>query len=211
LGWWPGVNWNLTLAATDVRPALLLADPAGWKGQISATGRTAGDLDSTGAHGRLLIDSVSGEMRGQPVRGTASIGFEGTVVDITSLDATWGTADLQASGTVSDTALDLRFDATMGSLATAMPGARGSLQGNGTVIGWPEAALVTAAVAGRNVQVGANGIARLEGDVAVGLDADGRTDVNLRGSGATAGAVAIREIALTLRGTRTAHTIEAAG
>lgn len=209
LGWWPGVNWNLAVAATDVRPALLLADPAAWDGQISASARTAGDLDSTGAHGRLLVDSVSGEMRGQPVSGTASLGFEGTTIDIASLDAQWGTADLQASGTVSDDALDLSFDATVGSLATAMPDARGSLSASGTVTGTPDAALVRAEVEGRDVRVGANRVARLEGTVAVGLDPDGRTDMDLRGTDAAAGTLAIRELALTMRGTRTAHSLEA--
>ena len=211
LGWWPGVNWNLGLGAVEVRPSLLLADPAGWKGLVSATARTAGDLDSTGAHGRLLIDSVGGEMRGQPVSGTASIGFEGTTIDITSLDARWGSADLEASGTVAEGALDLRYDADIGDLGTAMPDAGGSLRATGTVTGTTDAALVRTRLAGRNVRVGTNRLARLEGDATIGLAPDGRTDVDLRGTGATAGAVAIRELALTMRGTRTAHAIDLAG
>jgi autotransporter translocation and assembly factor TamB len=206
VAWWPRVSWNLAGHAERVRPALLLADSTTLPGWISLRARTAGYLDSTGAHGTLAVDSVSGRLRREPVSGTADIGFAGTAFSVKSLDGRWGSAHLVASGTAGDT-IALRYRLTVGDLRVALPSAHGELASTGTVAGSRKAAVVRAAFDGRNVGYGTTRIARLSGAAVVGLARSGRTDVRLSGRDARVGTQVVDSLALTVRGTRDDHHI----
>lgn len=209
VAWWPRVSWNLAGHAQRVRPALLLADSMTLPGWISFRARTAGYLDSTGAHGTLAVDSVSGRLRREPVSGTADIGFAGTAFDVKSFDGRWGSARLVARGTVGDT-MAVRYRLTVGDLRIAQPSARGELASTGTVAGSRKAAVVRATLDGRNVGYGTARIARLSGTAVVGLAPNGRTDLRLSGGSARLGSQVVDSLALAVRGTRGAHHIRLA-
>ncbi|MBA2627704.1 MAG: hypothetical protein H0U85_06800, partial [Gemmatimonadales bacterium] len=208
VGWYPRVSWNLAVQADRVRPATMLADPSAWPGLVTAWARTEGQIDTIGPVGRAVVDSISGELRKQPLRGTLAVNFAGQRYEIPAADISWGSAHAVASGLVADS-VDLRYDMNIGNLATAMPGARGALAMKGTAAGPRLTPRIVTTVDGRGLAFGTNRLARLTGRADVNLAEGGQNIVDLRAERATVGATVIDRITMALRGTQANHRVTA--
>ncbi|HEU4699295.1 MAG TPA: translocation/assembly module TamB domain-containing protein [Gemmatimonadales bacterium] len=209
VGWYPKIHWKLDLVAQGLEPRLAMADTTAWPGAIGAVARTAGYLDSIGPIGEVTVDSLFGALRRQPLRGAADVHFHGKQYRVPKLDAGWGSARALAAGTVSDSAMALRFHLAVADLRTALPGARGALTLAGTASGPPKAARVRADVTGRNLAYGTNALARLTGRADVTLAERGRNAVRLTGDRARVGTQVIDHLVLALTGTRGDHHVSA--
>jgi autotransporter translocation and assembly factor TamB len=208
VAWWPKIVWDLALVGTDIRPGLMMPDPATLPGTVTVYVSTTGSVDSAGPSGRVVIDSTSGVLKGKPVRGRADIAFAGTRYDLTDLDGAWGPVRLRASGGIGDT-LSVVYAADVSDLRQVMPNASGSISVRGAARGPRAAALVHADVDGRAVGFGTLRFERVAGRADVGVDPRGRTDLDLTGTGAKLGIRPLGRLAVAVRGNRPAHTVTA--
>src|SRR5262245_57386374 len=202
--WWPRVGWDLDIRAQDIKPGLLVEQPAAWPGSLMLHATTAGALDSTGPAGHAALDSLGGTLRHQPLRGHLQLSFADSVYRVEALALGWGSAQLTASGTVADT-LRVRYRVNVANLATAVRGAGGSLAAEGTADGPRSAARIRLDLEGKRLVYGANRLGRLGGRVDLVLAPDGRTDAHLRADRLRAGTQLIDSVVFDVRGTRSRH------
>ncbi|MEO8452807.1 MAG: hypothetical protein ABI647_23655, partial [Gemmatimonadota bacterium] len=209
LEWWPLIGWDLRIAATGVRPSLVLDSLAALPGTLDLFGATQGVIDTIGPVGTLVIDSLGGVLRGHPVSGHGEIGLAGTnAYDLRGLDVRWGSVNIGASGTVRDT-IALSYAVAVADLRQAMPTVRGSATVRGTANGPRLTPQVRAAITGRALAYGTNRLDRVVGRANVDLIPNGRNDVDLHGTGGSVGTHRFAEVVLAIRGRRFAHTIDA--
>jgi autotransporter translocation and assembly factor TamB len=204
VSWWPRIGWSLSLAADRIRPAAMLARPEALPGTLMLRATSAGTLDSTGPAGRLVLDTLAGSLKRQPVRGLAQISFADSVYRIDTLALSWGSAGLAAAGTAGDT-LNLRYRLAVRNLGTVVPHGAGRLAVTGTATGPRAAARVRLRIEGQGLSSGPNRLAHLAGRADVDLAPDGRNDVDLRGDSVRVASQVIERIVLALRGTRREH------
>ena len=208
LRWWPRVGWDLDIRAQDIKPGLLLEQPAAWPGSLMFHATTAGALDSTGPAGHAALDSLGGTLRHQPLRGHLQLSFADSVYRVEALALGWGSAQLTASGTVADT-LRVRYRVNVANLATAVRGAGGALTAEGTAEGPRSAARIRLELEGKRLAYGTNRLARLGGRADLVLAPDGRTDAHLRADRFRAGAQLIDSVVFDVRGIRSRHNATA--
>ena len=206
--WWPRIEWDLVIRAQDIKPGMLLEQPAAWPGSVMFSATTAGVLDSTGPAGQAALDSLGGTLRQQPLSGHLRLSFADSVYRVEALTLGWGSAQLAASGTVADT-LSVRYRVTVANLATAVRGSAGSLAAQGTAEGPKSAARIRLELQGKRLAYGTNRLGRLGGRADLVLAPDGRTDAQLRADRVRAGAQLIDSVVFDLRGTRTRHNATA--
>jgi autotransporter translocation and assembly factor TamB len=206
--WWPRIGWDLVIRAQDIKPGMLLEQPAAWPGSVMFNATTAGVLDSTGPAGHAALDSLGGTLRQQPLSGHLRLSFADSVYRVEALTLGWGSAQLAASGTVADT-LSVRYRVTVANLATALRGSAGSLAAQGTAEGPKSAARIRLELQGKRLAYGTNRLGRLGGRADLVLAPDGRTDAQLRADRVRAGAQPIDSVVFDLRGTRTRHNATA--
>ena len=206
--WWPKIRWDLSVIAQGIRPGALLERPAEWPGTVMFRASTAGVLDSTGPAGRLVLDTLGGSLRRQPLGGHTELAVADSVYRIEALALRWGSARLTASGTVADS-LNLSYRLAIAALGTALPGGSGSLLARGTARGPRAAPRLRLELEGRRLSYGANRLARVAGRVDVDLGLAGRNDVLLRAYRARVGQQPIDSVAVALRGIRTNHEASA--
>lgn len=204
--WWPRVQWELSLAADDLRPGALMTKPREWPGALMLRARTAGRLDSAGPAGRLAVDTLGGSLRRQPIAGSARVGFGDSLYRLDTLALTWGPATLSAAGVAGDT-VDLRFRAGVRDLGAFDPGSSGRLALRGTVAGPRLTPRIRVEAEGNRLASGSARLARLTGRADVDLARDGRNDAGIRADSIRIGAQAVTHAALSLRGTRREHQL----
>jgi autotransporter translocation and assembly factor TamB len=208
VAWWPEIGWKLALAGERLRPGPLLADSAAWPGTISFRAATEGVLDTIGPVAEVVLDTLTGTLRGQPLGGALTVRTRGDEYAIPGLVLTWGPTRLDASGGAGKL-LDLRFDLSAPRLGLLVPGAIGSLTARGTATGPRDSARITADFSGRRLGYQENRLAALTGRADVGLAPEGRTDLDLRAERALVAGRRIDRMVVTLRGTRADHRLSA--
>jgi translocation and assembly module TamB len=208
IGWWPEIGWKLALAGQALRPAPLLADSAAWPGAVSFRATTEGVLDTIGPVAEVVLDTLTGTLRGQPLGGAFTVRARGEEYAIPGLVLSWGPTRLDASGRAGEL-LDLRFDLSAPRLGLAVPGATGSLTARGTATGPLDSARITADFTGRRLGYQESRLAALTGRADMGLAPDGRTDLDLRAERAVVAGRRIDRMVVTLRGTRDDHRLSA--
>lgn len=212
LTWWPIVSWNLALRGEHLRPGLMAPEPRSWPGLIALQGATDGTHDSTGTRGRVAIDSLSGALRNVALEGRGAIRLLGnspdstTAIGIPSLRVRWGSADLSASGYAGDT-LALNVQSTIGQLRDFFAGVSGQVMVAGSVTGARKRPRVTGTFSGNHLAQGTNRLRAVRGNADFVLAPDGRTNLELRGRDASAGAVHLTTLMARVTGARPSHRV----
>ena len=206
VAWAPGLSWDASLALADLNPGSLLPD---WPGRIGGQLQTQGRVTEQGPDVTARIDELSGELRGYPVRLAAAVGVQGDAVRLQELTATSGSTRLTGDGDLAGEALGFRFDFDSPNLADLVPGGSGSLKASGEVGGTVTAPRVRIKLDGRDAEIGGQGIARIDGDLNVGLGAGGDFDIDVTGSNLFAGGQRFETLAVKGTGRMDRHRLEA--
>jgi autotransporter translocation and assembly factor TamB len=172
LSWWPGVSWSASLQADTLRPAGLLPDPEEWPGTVSLVGSSTGRLlEDGGLELEAEVDTVYGELRGEPVSARFEVHIVGQDIELPASRIVWGPASVEASGSAGES-LDLDFDATVPDLGLVVPGAEGRVRARGKATGSRESPRIRASFEAESVSMETVRVASAEGDV--DLDLAGR-------------------------------------
>ena len=167
--WWPAITWDLGIEADSLAPAPLLPDPEAWPGRISIRGESAGGMGESGAlELTAAIDTVFGELRGEPLDGRFEARVTGPDIELSAARIAWGPARVEASGAAGET-LDLVFDAEVPDLGLLLPGASGSLTAGGRASGPRDSPRISATVQADGIVTDAASAASVSGEVDVDL------------------------------------------
>lgn len=153
--WHPGVAWEAAAHVDRVQPGLLCPDPEAWPGWISADLRTEGRLDDRGQPvGWASIDTLSGELRGHPLRGTMRADWSGLERATMGLDLNWSTLTLRADASLSDS---MRADLTLecADLGGVVPQGEGAFDVKANVRGLRASPRLDAALVAENLKAAA--------------------------------------------------------
>lgn len=124
--WQPRLAWDVSLAADDLSPGVLLPDRSGWPGALRANARSRGELHEDGIFMRATLDTLTGILRDRRVEGRAEVELAGSSLKVSMLDLLWGSATLTAAGGLGDE-LDLDLRLHVPDLSVALPDAGGSV------------------------------------------------------------------------------------
>jgi autotransporter translocation and assembly factor TamB len=208
--WYPGIAWELAIAADSLQPSRMMDDPRTLPGWVAMRGTTSGVIDSMGPAGRLDVDSLGGVLRGQPVSGRVEARFWRNVVDHLALDVNWGGARVLAKGAVHDT-VSLEYSVHVQDFRRFDPAAGGLVTVQGEATGPRLTPRIRARIEGARWQYGQAQLARLSGTADVDLARGGRTVLDLTGDSARVGQAALDRMLLTLDGTQGRHTLRVDG
>jgi translocation and assembly module TamB len=203
VAWSPVVRWQAQLAAADVNPEALAPEFAG---QLSFDLETEGRLTEQGEpQGSLLVESLDGRLRGQPVTGSADLDFRGPQADVSTARLTWGSLETSLTGTIGER-WDARYDLDAPELSLVLPDLRGVLEASGTLAGELLAPRVTAEFSARGIGYGTYAAETVTGEANVGLDAEAPLELSLSARGVDALDQVLERVELAIEGTRAAHT-----
>jgi translocation and assembly module TamB len=133
---WTGTQaWNFDvdargLAIGDLRP--------GVEGRVNAKGVIAGTGLSAEAPWTARLESMSGMLFGRPLTGRGEIAHRDGAFDLRNIRIANGESFVDVDGRASTTALDLKWNVDLKSLAVAVRGMNGRLISRGTAKGTPE-------------------------------------------------------------------------
>jgi len=208
--WYPGIAWELAIAADSLQLSRMMDDARTLPGWVAMRGTTSGVIDSMGPAGRLDVDSLGGVLRGQPVSGRVEARFWRNAVDHLALDVNWGGARVLAKGAVHDT-VSLEYSVHVRDFQRFDPAAGGLVTVQGEASGPRLAPRVRARIEGARLQYGQGRLARLTGTADIDLARGGRTSLDLTGDSAQVGQAALDRMLLTLDGTQGRHTLKVNG
>ena len=219
VAWAPQVRWDVELSGHDLATRAFLADSVPWHGALSFEGRAEGSLAGERIAATVTIDTIHGTLGDAPAsastfarlgvrRTEAGVDWETARIELSWLDAEWGSSRLFVHGAVSDT-LRLAWTAAVPDLGVAGYGVHGAVDGSGLVSGSRASprlsvSLSAADIVGEGFQV-TSGFVEGTVDTAPG----GAVDVEARGEGITLGAWPADSVAVGVRGAPGTHAIRA--
>jgi translocation and assembly module TamB len=203
--WAPQVRWKATLRGQGIDPEKISAE---FPGDLAFVATTKGRLEDAGPYGTVEIPRLAGNLRGQPVAGSAAIQLGGAVYQLSRLDLDWGTIDLAASGRVAPT-LDLAWKVAAPNLGIAVPQGGGSLVAQGRVSGPTATPRMQMNAKAEDLIFGTTRAAAADVTADVDLAPDGTIVLDLASQGVRSGEQTISELTVRGRGTRGSHTVTA--
>ncbi|WP_303906095.1 translocation/assembly module TamB domain-containing protein [Thiohalomonas denitrificans] len=132
LEWADGLAWDANLNGSGFDPAALL--PA-WPGEIGFAIQGGGILPPEGiATANITVDSLSGNLRGEPLAGSAAAQLAGTRFVLEHLQLSIGTASLSSSGVVEES-WTMAWQLEAPQLGIVHPELQGSIRASGRLDG----------------------------------------------------------------------------
>jgi len=172
---WTGTQaWNFDvdakgLAIGDLRP--------GVEGRVSAKGSIAGAGLTATAPWTARLASMSGTLFGRPVTGRGEIAHRDGNFDLRNIRVANGESFADINGRVGATALDLKWNLDLRSLAVAVPGMSGHLVSRGTARGTPQRPLIAGTARVRNFAYAAVTIASLDAEADIDVSDQSRSSM----------------------------------
>ena len=149
VAWQPALQWQLLANVREFNPAFFVP---GRTGKLSLRLQTDGSQLQQGLQGKLLVDEVAGTLQGQPVSGRTNASFAGDSLVITDAQFAVGSSQVSANGSL-DSDWNIKWDIRTQDLGLLLPGARGALQGQGSLAGPRDSPGITASLDGSNLQL----------------------------------------------------------
>jgi translocation and assembly module TamB len=194
-GWADETSWQLKLEAQQVQPGLQWPD---LDGELNSRLAVEGRLDPA-LYSRVHIQSLGGQLKGQPLSGGGQVVVQGAAIDVSDLQLGWGEAQLAAAGRI-DEQLDLNWSLDLPSLDSLLPQARGALRAKGTLAGSRVLPRVDAQLSAQNLRVNQLRLNAAEGQVAFDASWKHDADIQLSARGLALPGQSIEQIDLSLKG-----------
>ncbi|RUM92713.1 MAG: hypothetical protein DSZ28_09290 [Thiothrix sp.] len=178
VAWKPEVNWQIEIQTSHLNPGVQWPE---LPGNITAQLQSQGAITADGPQLSAEIAQLSGQFRGQKVRGKGGVKMDGKVLDVLDLNLSHGRTRLTADGHLGDRwDLNWRLDAP--DLAQLAPQLAGRVKSVGELSGTPAAPRVALDLDIRKLAIGENQIKRLKGSAQIDVSGAKRSAVNFKGS-----------------------------
>lgn len=156
--WSPELAWRATLRGSMLDPGQMLAQ---WPGRLGFQLASSGKLKDSGLESELLLEDLSGTLRGYPFKASSALDIKGQVIDIRHFALRSGQSQVMVQGRYGDD-MDLRYQVNAIDLSHLYPEASGALKADGTVRGTPEAPEISLNAAGEKLRFQEYGIDTLQ-------------------------------------------------
>jgi len=131
----PQISWKLSAEARRFDPGALLA---GWSGRLGFKIQSDGRIEAAGPSATLLLDELSGTLRGRQLSGKADLKLSPNKVVAGEARLRSGASSVHLTGEAGE-ALDVSVHLDIASLDDWLPDSQGRLSGDFDVVGrWPE-------------------------------------------------------------------------
>jgi translocation and assembly module TamB len=206
VAWKPQLAWNVRLNGDGLDPAAV-PQYQQWPGRITFAAATEGSLRNGAPYGRVDLTQLNGQLRGNPLAGTARLEMAGDRYRLPQLDLRSGTAEVAASGAFTKTAADLDWKLAAPNLAEALPNAGGAANLQGHLAGPWKAPRVTAQGTATSLVYQTYSASNVNLQADVDLGANGPLNLNLKAANVGLNGQKYDTVTLTSQGTRPSHQI----
>ena len=169
--WRPGVSWRVTASGEGLEPDRAMPDSAAWPGVLGFRFHTEGSYDSTGPRGAVVLDTLSGTLRGYPLGVSASFEMAGPELIMSTARGAWGPVELSGKGRILET-IDVNLLVNVPDLGIPLPGAKGRLEASVLATGARMTPLVKAEWSGSELAYDSTRIGAVSGNLALDLARD---------------------------------------
>ena len=201
--WQPEVNWQVALSGTGLNPGVHWPN---LPGKLSLALNSEGKLTPDGPDLSARISKLSGQFRGQPLRGQGQVKLKGQSVNIQQFHLSSGKARIKANGSLGEHwNLDWTLDTP--DLAKLVPDLKGSIQANGKLSGPTRTPRATFKLGVKHLVAGENKIQSLNGSGQIDLASGKHSRLNLTARHLQLAGQAWKDLKLTGTGTPEKHQL----
>ncbi len=204
--WKPAVRWQASLSGRGLNPGAHWSD---LPGKLALALKSDGQVTEAGPRVSLDLADLSGQLRGQALRGRGQIDVLRQDLTVRALQLAAGSARLDADGRLSEQ-LDLRWKLDAPDLGRVVPNASGRIRGAGTLGGTRAAPLLDLEVGAQDVRLGKTRIKRLQGEASLDISGARASKLELAGDGLQLAGQDWRKLSLDGNGTPAGHELRAA-
>lgn len=201
--WSPDIQGAIELDGEGLDPAVLAPD---FPGDLSIVVRAAVGMTDGAADAEIDTLSVSGTLREQPVEVDVKGGFENARLHLDTLSARSGETRIGASGNVGDS-IELQWAIDSPYLGDLLPGATGSLTGEGSLAGRTSLPAVRGSLEGDSIGYAEYRLERLSLDMDVDLEREAPSKFSLTLDEALVSGIGIRQVSVSGDGNRGDHKL----
>lgn len=208
LEWHPHVAWRLALNGDGIDPALWQPQRlAQWPGSLATTLRHHGSYQDGALQGGLEVESLSGTLRGYPIKLQTALAMTPQQLDIEHFRLDSAVSRIEMSGTAGEE-MALRWMLDSPQLAQLHPELRGALTAHGAVHGPRAAPLLEMVLDGKKVAWDAATLGTLNGQASVRLFSWEQIEMALDATALELAGQTIERIELGASGTAAAHRLQ---
>ncbi|MEP4486749.1 MAG: translocation/assembly module TamB domain-containing protein [Halioglobus sp.] len=206
--WWePLPRWQLAIDLANIDPGLYQPD---FPGRLNGSLSTAGLLDAEGVvDAGVNVSVLTGELMGFPFELATQAQLQGEDVELTLLSLASGNNTVEATGQLSEQALDLAWQLQADDPGLFVTGASGALEASGTVRGTASAPEIELTASSRELALDSLSLFDLSIDAVAGMAVDDVLQLSVStGSVSNEGEIVLNALTLQGAGTTGRHTLE---
>ena len=208
LVWAPAVQWDVAAVFDSMRPGPLFPDPTEWPGAVTLHGHSTGRLTDAGPRATILVDSLSGSLRGHLLAGDIDARLADRDVMLDDSWVTWGAARVSAAGQWADS-MGGHFEVDVPDLSELHPNWTGTLAAVGAVSGRRSRFRIEADIGANDLQMDSLRVAHADGSIDIEVDSLPSGEVDLTLSGLSSGAGALDSLVIDAGGSAETHELRA--
>ncbi len=206
VSWQPRIDWTLQTTGTGLDPSAF-APSADWPGRIDFTASTQGTMRDAGAFGTVDLESLKGQIRGNPLDGRVHLELAGDRYRLPRLDLRSGSARLTAAGSFTTDAAALEWKLDAPNLSEALPESGGSLLAQGRLDGPWTTPRVRATAEASSLVYSTSNVESMNLAADVDLAQNGPLSIDLKARGVGLAERHFDTVTLDGSGTREAHQV----
>ncbi len=203
VAWSPRLLWDMQLTAHDINPGVYWDQ---WPGKLGMKAQIKGEQSGNTIINNVNLETLDGDLRGYPVHAQGQFVQLGNDLEIEALQASSGSAKLNATGVLKKN-WGLRWSLQADDLRAVVPDVRGRLDAQGTITGLRQSPRAAFTVVGRDLEVAANRITKLDANVDVDLSTGGKLLVQVDAANLILAEHAWQTSTLTLQGSLDKHNL----
>ncbi len=204
LAWQPALSWKLKASGKQLNPGNHWPE---WPGKLdfaaSVNGTQAAGTPLTVA---VLLQSLSGQLRGEAITGSGTLNVNGDNLTIPQLRLNLAATEMTASGTLDDK-LDLSWELHSPNLNQLLPNLQGNLNGKGSLSGTQTAPHLIARLNGENLAYNTDRVASLAADLDISLSDSAVSHIHLLASQLNIAGQRWKQLTIEGQGTTDQHTL----
>ncbi|MCQ8102811.1 translocation/assembly module TamB domain-containing protein [Methylomonas sp. SURF-2] len=204
VAWETGVQLDLRAGGKNFNPALFLAD---LPGKLSFDSHIQAKIDAGASEARITLASLTGQLRGNPVRAGGKISYtdRGLAIDHLAIHA--GRNRIGANGRMAGGDSDLSFDIDSPDMAGLWPGLSGALKASGRARGKLQNPQLAFQAQGRRLRLADHAIGRLDMNVDYRPEAGQVSKIQLRADNIQTAGIALDRLTLDGAGNLSRHRL----
>jgi len=201
--WSPAIAGSVVLSGEGLNPALLAPE---FPGELQLELRADGGIVDGAADAQIETLSITGTLREQPLDLRVQGSLVGEQLQLNTLDLHAGSTRIAASGEVGER-INLQWEIDSPDLGNLLPGASGTLAGDGSVGGRLPVPSVRGTLKGESLQYAQYQLARLALALDIDLERRAPSTLDLTVDQALLGGTDVSQISITGSGNRGDHQL----